>query len=765
MRFSGEVIEEFTEGKYADRGITVVDTTKTAKKVLDILWQKAEEKKVVGVDSEFDAHADPNTNPVQCLSVSWGEGKSVVVPVGLLQEFKPWLEEKDAPKVFQNYPADEEVLDAAGIKLAGLAGDTLVMDFLVDTADREHNLKHAVKKWLKRKMMGSFKEVFSYVPEGGKKPVMYTWQEIWESIKLQMRLVLYSADDPLQTKLLFLHHRRELIARGYWPTYLSEDLPFTLTLTNVMKRGFPIDVPRLSGIRTIVLIEMLRAQHVFRAHLKAARVDVRKLLPKNAKRDEEFNLRSSVQLKKLFFEELDLPQLKKTKTEKDKDADTATSCDASVLEAWMENFAKDYPLGARLADVLLGYRGNKALEGTFLTGILNGVEPADADGNIIHHTQEELLKESIRIAKGESPRLQQPALWLLFSNLNQIGARTGRISSRKYTEEVEESYEDRYGEEQTRIVKKKKGANLQNIPTQRTDDYGIRAAFVAPPGEKLVVIDMAGFEWWLMAHWSQDPLMLKQNRKKLDPHGITAARFYDLPTKLMDWCTLNELYKELKKKYAEERDDGKKGNFGFIYGCKAPRAAQIIGKGCTEERAQELLDIFFEELYTYIVMYHEKQIAMARDLGYVETISQRRVHIDEILDDHPGKVAHAENQARNAPIQGSAADIMKAIMNCMEFGRKLFDKHHKSWFAPEADQKKVMLVKEAYERADYVRRKLGARQLIQVHDELVQRVKEEHAEECTKHTIFIMENHRYMPQLSVHIAAEGKWADNWKAAK
>ena len=759
-RFDGEVIDAFTRGKYSDRGITIVDTDKHVKKALKLLWQKAEEKKVVGLDSEFDSHAERGTNPIQCFSFSWGDGTSWVVPVDLLAEFKDWLEEKEAPKVLQNYPADEEVFDAAGVQLAGLAGDTLVMDFLVDTADRHHDLKYAVKKWLKRKMMGHFKEVFSHTPDGGKKPVLYSWQEIWSSIKLQMRLALYSADDPLQTKLLFLHHRRELVARGYWNTYLSEDLPFTLTLTNVMKRGFPIDVPRLSGIRTVVLISLLRAQHVFRAELRKAKVDVRKLLPKNAKRDDDFNLRSAPQLKKLFFEELDMPQIKKTKTEKEKEIDSATSCDGTVLEAWMEEYRKDYPLGAQLAEILLDYRGDKALEGTFLTGIVNGVEPVDDKGNIIVvDNMTEALKQSV------GQHTVQPAAWMLYSNLNQIGARTGRISSRKYTEEVEETYENRWGEEAVRIIKLKKGANLQNIPTVRTDSYGIRRCFVALPGEKLVVVDMAGFEWWLMAHWSQDELMLKQSRQKLDPHGITATRFYDLPVKMKDWCTLNTLYKELKAKYKDERDDGKKGNFGFIYGCKAPRAAQIIGGDCTEERAQELLDIFFEELYSGILVYHDDQITMARNEGYVETISKRRVHIDEINEDHPGKRSHAENQARNAPIQGSAADIMKAIMNCMEFGSTIFKRWHKEWYPVETDNKKIMLVKEAYERADYVRRKLGARQLIQVHDELVQRAKDEVAEEVNKHTMFIMEHNRYMPLLTVHLPAEGNTGDNWQAAK
>lgn len=763
MRFAGEVIQAFTRGKYKDRGIIIVDTDKQAKEVLKTLWQKAEEKKVIGLDSEFDSHAERGVNPIQCFSLSWGEGKSVVVPVDLLSEFAPWLSDAGAPKVLQNFPADEEVFDAAGVPLRGLAGDTLVMDFLIDTADRHHDLKYAVNKWLKRKMMGHFKEVFSYVPDGGKKSVIIKWPEIWASVKLQMRLALYSADDPLQTKLLFLHHKRELVARDYWNTYLAEDLPFTLTLVNVMKRGFPIDVPRLSGIRTAVLIEMLRAQHVFRAELRQAKMDVRKLLPKNAKKDDEFNLRSSDQLKKLFFEELEMPQIKQTKTEKEKDKETATSCDGSVLESWIENYGGDYPLGAALADILLDYRGNKALEGTFLTGILNGVEPTDDKGNIITYSMEDMLRLSLKHKSVDE--LPKPALWVLYSNLNQIGARTGRISSRKYTEETEETYEDRWGDEKTRIVKLKKGANLQNIPTKRTDKFGIRRTFIAEPGERLVVVDMAGFEWWLMAHWSQDPLMLTQSHKKLDPHGITAARFYDLPTKPMDWCTLNEKYKELKAKYSQERDDGKKGNFGFIYGCRAPRASQIIGNGCTEDRAQELLDIFFDELYSGILDYHSKQITMAQDVGYVETISKRRVHIDEISDDHPGKRSHAENQARNAPIQGSAADIMKAIMNMMEFGRKLFDRHHKTWFPAETNNKKIMMVKEAAERADYVRTKLGARQLIQVHDELVQGVKEEFAQECTEHTVYIMENNRYMPQMTVDMPAEGKHGINWQEAK
>lgn len=705
--FSSKTVDAFSpKGEFASEKIELVNDERAAKRVLDYLWKRAEKRKAVAVDSEFDPHAAEDENPIQCWSLSADDNHRVVISAAMLHMFKDWLEEERAPKIFQNFMADEEVFDAAEITVRGLHADTMVQDFLVDESDPRHGLKWAVEKWLKQQMIGNFTDVFSYVPPGKKKAVVYPWSEIRRDH--QLALVLYSADDPAKTRLLYKHHRHALEARGYWETYLSEDLPFTLSLINMSKRGMPIDMDRMYTIRALALMALARADHVFRA--RSGKPDI--------------NLRSVPQLKKLFFEELGLPELKQTKGEKDKHADTATAMDAEVLDRWSE-LRKSHKTGARLAEVLLTIRQMNTLKGTFIEGIINGVETDNR----------------------------------LYSSFNQIGAVTGRISSRKYTEEYEETYELKNGEERTRVRKRKKGANLQNMPARvEKDPFGIRGAFIASVGYKLVVVDKAGFEWWLMAHWSEDPVMLRQSKEKFDPHGQTATRFFSLPCKLEDWKTTLSTYDELKKKYKRERNDGKTGNFGFIYGCQAEKAAKMLGT-TDLNKAQRYLDTFFE-LYKGIVDYHYRMVDMARTKGYVQTISGRRIHLNEIDSENNGMRYHEENRAKNGPIQGSAGDIIKAITNMVEFGPKYL-----KMYPPTGDRRKVAQVYEAAERCEYIRRKLGARLLNQVHDELIWEAPEEHAAEVLEHAIFICEHERYSPIMLVDLPAEGSIASDWKSAK
>lgn len=707
MKFDLDIVKAFER----ETGYTVANTEEKSQRVVTKLYQLAKEGVPVAIDTEYDSM----TGQIQCWSLASDKDFVVVVESGMTPIFTPWLEDKSAKKVLQNFVADEEVFDNENVKLLGLIGDTLIMDFNMDETDREHNLKHAAMKWLKKKMMGGFKEVFSYVPEGMKKPIMYSWAEIWKDH--QETLLYYSADDPVATILLFHHHRKNLkksyrVFRphtkettdiNYWDIYRSEDLPFTLALTNVRKRGMLIDEPVLKEIRTHVLIDKLRAEYVFR-----------ELCGK-----PDINLRSVPQMKQLFFEELGLPGIKRTKTEKDNDADTMTCMDKEVLDIWStdKRIKKASPKGAILAEVLLANRGLTTLDGTFLSGVLNGLEK---DGR-------------------------------LYSDLNQIGAITGRISSRKYTEEVEQEYTTKGGEDRTRIVKIKRGANLQNMPAREDKDpYGMRRCFIAPKGKQLVVVDMAGFEWWLMADVSEDGVMLTQNHKGINPHSQTAAVVFELA------CSIDEV----KTKYPDKRQQGKNLNFALLYGAQAKKAMKLTGVTDDEGEMQSFIDKFFA-LYEGVREYHTKVIRFAQRHGYVTTISGRKVRMPDIKSHEDFKRSHEENRARNAPVQGSAADIIKSIMNMAEFGVQ----GYRRFPVLLGDAAKIQKVKEAAERADHLRRKLGAVVLNQVHDELIWEVPEENAKEALEHGIFMMSNNRYAPVLHVNLPAEGNIGDNWKSAK
>jgi len=745
--FHAKVVKRFQSGgPFGKSGITIVNDRRSARSLLKKLAKEGKRKRPVGVDTEFNKLAT-----IQCWSVAIRRDEKrydrYVIAGGLLKLFRRWLE-SDAPKAFQNYPADEEIFDHYKIKVAGLAGDTFVMDFLVDETDRKHGLKHAAFKWLKMRMLGNFKDVFSYVPAGRKKPVMYSWDEIWSDLDLQTLLVMYSADDPDATLRLFHHHKRVLVERKYWETYLTDDLPFTLTLTNVMKRGFPLNTERLRNIRTIVQIVTMRALHVFKAMVE----------------EPKLNLRSVPQMKRLFFEKLKAPQVKQTKGERDKNADTATSLDGEVMRI----YAEEYDLEP--AAVLVDYRDNDKLKGTFLDGALNGSEYMPARD----------------VVSDQGKVYTIPAGHFLFSDLNQIGAISGRISSRKYIDEVEETYTARDGTEATRIIKVKRGANLQNLPWQ--EPYGIKRGFVAMPGWTLPVVDMAGFEWWLMGHWSEDPVILQQNAGGYNPHGQTLTNLFEpcwcgwtlrsgrkhkktsacRRVKMKDWKTAAPWYADLKATLGKFLYDmAKKFNFGLNYGALAKKAIKITGATDDVDEMQDLIDKHFG-LYAGIPEYWEKQIELAKAEGCVFTISGRRVHLDYI-DNNPKerydpKRAHAENQAKNIPIQGSAANIINAIMNCYEHGMALWKSRVRGTLV-DADPKKRMLVKESYERADYMRRRLCAEMLIQVHDEIVWHAPEEHGDECVEHAEFIMTNNRYMPRLRVKLPAEGHHGPNWMEAK
>jgi DNA polymerase-1 len=210
--------------------------------------------------------------------------------------------------------------------------------------------------------------------------------------------------------------------------------------------------------------------------------------------------------------------------------------------------------------------------------------------------------------------------------------------------------------------------NLQNIPIRTDDGRRIRKAFIAPEGRRIVALDYSQIELRIMAHLSEDPNLLKAFGSGADIHRATAAEVFG---KAMDDVSNNE------------RRAAKAINFGLMYGMSAFGLARQLGIGRGE--AQDYIALYFSR-YPGVRDYMERTRQDAREKGYVETVFGRRLHLENIHARNQGLRAGAERAAINAPMQGTAADIVKRAM--IEIDR---------WLAGDA----------------------RALMLLQVHDELV----------------------------------------------
>jgi len=257
--------------------------------------------------------------------------------------------------------------------------------------------------------------------------------------------------------------------------------------------------------------------------------------------------------------------------------------------------------------------------------------------------------------------------------------------------------------------------NLQNIPVRTEEGRRIRQAFIAPKGSKLISADYSQIELRLLAHIADIPQLKKAFAEELDIHAMTASEMFGVPIKGMP---------------PETRRRAKAINFGIIYGISAFGLANQLSIGRGE--ADDYIKKYFQR-FPGIRDYMESTKALAREHGYVETLFGRRVHIREIKSPVPGFRAGAERAAINAPIQGTAADVIRRAMARM----------------PGALAKK----------------KLQARMLLQVHDELIFEVPDAEVEK-TKTTVTAVMEKAALPavNLSVPLTVDARAAQNWDAA-
>lgn len=253
--------------------------------------------------------------------------------------------------------------------------------------------------------------------------------------------------------------------------------------------------------------------------------------------------------------------------------------------------------------------------------------------------------------------------------------------------------------------------NLQNIPVRTEDGRKIRQAFVAPPGRRILAADYSQIELRIMAHLSKDDGLLAAFAAGADVHRATAAEVFATP---------------LGQVSSEQRRSAKAINFGLIYGMSAFGLARQLNIGRAE--AQQYVNLYFER-YPGVKRYMDETRAIAHQRGYVETIFGRRLYLPEINSRNAQRRAYAERTAINAPMQGSAADIIKRAMLSV------------SQWLNQADR--------------------GAHLVMQVHDELVFEVKTELITTVKQEVIRCMTK---AADLNVPLVVDAHDGNNWDEA-
>ncbi|PKM04140.1 MAG: DNA polymerase I, partial [Gammaproteobacteria bacterium HGW-Gammaproteobacteria-5] len=283
------------------------------------------------------------------------------------------------------------------------------------------------------------------------------------------------------------------------------------------------------------------------------------------------------------------------------------------------------------------------------------------------------------------PEMINPDTGRVHTSYHQAGAATGRLSS--------------------------SDPNLQNIPIRSEDGRRVRTAFIAPPGRRIVACDYSQIELRIMAHLSSDAGLLAAFASGQDVHRATAAEVFGVP---------------LAQVSSDQRRAAKAINFGLMYGMSAFGLARQLGIARGE--AQDYIALYFSR-YPGVREYMDRARAQAREQGYVETVFGRRLYLNEIHSRNQAQRAGAERAAINAPMQGSAADIIKRAMLSVD-----------DWLAPHRQR---------------------ALMIMQVHDELVFEVDEDFVD-----TMIPAVNERMQgaAELKVPLLVETGTGANWDQA-
>lgn len=303
-------------------------------------------------------------------------------------------------------------------------------------------------------------------------------------------------------------------------------------------------------------------------------------------------------------------------------------------------------------------------------------------GKILEHRG---LKKLLGTYIDALPQLINPKTGRIHTSFNQTVTATGRLSS--------------------------SNPNLQNIPVRNEDGKEIRKAFIPDDGCEFFSADYSQIELRIMAHLSEDPHMIEAFNEEQDIHAATAAKIYKEP---------------LEGITREQRSKAKTANFGIIYGISVFGLAERLNVDRKEAKA--LIDGYFET-YPHVREYMDKSIRSAREKGYIETIFKRKRYLPDINSHNAVVRGYAERNAINAPIQGSAADIIKVAMV------------------------------HIYQR--FMKEGIRSKMILQVHDELNFSVLPEEKEKVKQIVISEMES---AYKMKVPLRADCGWGKNWLEA-
>ena len=497
----------------------------------------------------------------------------------VLEQLRPLLENPLKAKLGQNLKYDSHVLSNHGISLQGIAHDTMLESYIVNSTATKHNMDDLAKTYLGV-------TTIHYEEVAGKGVKQIPFQQV--SIEQAAPYAAEDADITMrlhQVLIAKLQQTPSLLA-----LYTDLEIPLISVLSRIESQGVLIDSDMLAQ-QSFELTNHINALEQ-QAHDLAGKV---------------FNLGSPKQIQEILYDEQKLPILKKT-----------PKGQPSTEESVLQELAVNYPL----PKLILDHRSLSKLKSTYTDKLPQQV---DRQTGRVH------------------------------TSYHQAVAATGRLSSAN--------------------------PNLQNIPIRSVEGRKIRQAFIAPSGYKIVAADYSQIELRIMAHLSADEGLLKAFSAGLDVHSATAAEVFGV--------ALDQVTTDLRR-------SAKAINFGLIYGMSAFGLAEQLG--LSRSQAQSYIDLYFTR-YPGVKNYMESIKQLAHEQGYVETLFGRRLYLPEIASRNAARRQYAERTAINAPMQGTAADIIK---------RAMISTDH--WLVSE---------------------KPDAKMIMQVHDELVFEIADDQLEHCT----------------------------------
>jgi DNA polymerase-1 len=606
--------------RYAHRHRIIVDDERSCNQALTLL----DKVKAAGFDCETDTTERMHVRPVTA-QVSF-DNTDILFSPDYVSELKPWIDQRPTMLGFES-KFELWALENAGMKWQGPVHDAQITDYLTNENIKDYDLKTRCAAIFKEQKRPDWKELFGHRAKSS---------DLWADPQKRSLFIDYSLADSAD-HLRMHDNRREALRE--WPLrpgdgsnmyddfYLKTEVPLTSVLYEMERVGALIDVDYLGELHDIAQRTMEDLQRRFFREVQFDKLpkEDKKAAKGDFKGFSDKLMNSPKQLMELFYkpvEEGGLGYPEQYTMSKDKKTGKKTRKPTTNDDALEALAAMDYPAAVLLRD----NRAIKTLDGTFLVGL---VERAD-DDHYVH------------------------------TNFMQAFTATGRLSSRD--------------------------PNLQNIPRADVDekmaDYmrairlGIRGAFIAPKGHVILGGDYGQIETRLMAHLSGDEDMIRACLES-DIYSAMAAILFNKPAAFF---SKDAKGKWLHAEAGRIRQVVKAIVLGIGFGKQAKSIARDLK--ITEQKAKRFLQMYFNR-FPKFDRWMKRQIKKAKEHGFVRTMTGRYRRLPNIrlphTQDNWWRIAEAERQALNSPVQGSAYEIMKqSMLNitssgvCEEHDAKMF---------------------------------------------------------------------------------------------